>query len=49
MRILYLALAVFVLINIGATCRTAAPLTAGCESFGGGLVRCADSAERQRE
>jgi hypothetical protein len=41
MRVIYLTLAVFVLIGIGAACRTPAPLPDDCERLPGGLARCA--------
>jgi hypothetical protein len=41
MRIVYLTLAVFVLINVGAACRTPPALPGDCERVAGGLVRCA--------
>lgn len=46
MRILYLTLGVFILINLGAACRTPAGPADGCERLGGGLVRCDQSEGR---
>ena len=40
MRVVYLALGVFLLLNIGAACRTPPVASAGCELVAGGLVHC---------
>lgn len=48
MRILYLTLAVFVLINLGAACRTPPAVPADCERLAGGLVRCTPDAGPDR-
>ena len=48
MRIPHLMLVFFVLLGIGATCRTPAPLPPGCEPVAGGLVRCAGPAADPR-
>ena len=40
MRIVYLTFAAFVLLGIGATCRTTAEVPAGCERLGNNLVHC---------
>ncbi len=40
MRIIYLTLGLYVLINIGAACRTPVVLAEGCERISGGLVHC---------
>jgi len=45
MRILYLTLGVFILINIGAACRMPPGPADGCEQLGGGLVRCGHSGD----
>ena len=44
MRVIYLTLGFFVLIGIGASCRTPSVLPDDCERLAGGLVRCADTA-----
>jgi hypothetical protein len=41
MQIPYLMLVFFVLLGIGATCRTPSLLPENCERVAGGLVRCA--------
>jgi hypothetical protein len=48
MRIPYLILVFFVLLGIGATCRTPALLPDECEPVAGGLVRCAGPAAEPR-
>lgn len=40
MRIVYLTLGFFILLGIGAACRTPPPAGDNCESFASGLVRC---------
>jgi len=40
MRMLYLILGMFVLLNIGAVCRTAQPLPDNCAAVSSGLVYC---------
>jgi len=40
MRIVYLALGLFILLNIGAVCRTPQAPPEGCEQISGGLIRC---------
>lgn len=40
MRIVYLTFAAFVLLGIGATCRTPAEVPDGCERLDNNLVHC---------
>lgn len=40
MRVVYLALAAFLILNLGIACRTPAVVAAGCESPASGLVFC---------
>jgi hypothetical protein len=40
MRMILLALAAFLILGIGATCRTPTVIADGCERLGGGLVHC---------
>lgn len=40
MRILYLTLGVFVLLNVGAACRTPSAPAPDCARVAGGLVHC---------
>jgi hypothetical protein len=40
MRVVYLVLGVFLLINFGAACRTPPIAAPGCELVAGGLVHC---------
>jgi len=40
MRIVYLTLGFFILLNIGAACRTPQPVPEECEQLSGGLIRC---------
>jgi hypothetical protein len=49
MRIVYLTLGLFILLNIGAACRTEAPEAAGCERVAAGLVHCKDDGGGRRE
>ncbi|WP_164513276.1 hypothetical protein [Thiosocius teredinicola] len=49
MRIVYLTLGFFILLGIGAACRTPPPLGEDCESVGGGLVRCERPVGERRE
>ena len=47
MRIIYLALGLFILINIGAACRTPTEIADGCERVSGGLVHCATTEDER--
>lgn len=49
MRIIYLTLGLFVLLNIGAVCRTTQPLSENCTPVSGGLVRCMGEETRHHE
>jgi hypothetical protein len=49
MRILYLTLGLFILLNIGAACRTPPPAPQGCEPVSGGLIRCKGDAGQHHE
>jgi len=40
MRIVYLTLGFFILLNIGAACRTPQAVPEECEQLSGGLIRC---------
>ncbi len=40
MRMLYLTLGLFLLLDIGAVCRSPSTLPAGCEPASGGLAHC---------
>lgn len=42
MRVVYFTLAILIVLNIGAACRTPPPVPAGCQGISGGLVHCAD-------
>lgn len=46
MRIIYLTLGLYILINIGAACRTPVEIAEGCERVGSGLVHCAPATDR---
>lgn len=47
MRIVYLTLGVFILLNIGAICRTPQAVPENCEPVSGGLIHCAGGKARR--
>ena len=49
MRVVYLTLGFFILLNIGAACRTPQVVAQNCTAVSGGLVHCADQASTDRE
>lgn len=49
MRIVYLTLGFFVLLNIGVACRTGQPAAENCTQVSAGLVHCMGEQARQHE
>lgn len=49
MRFVYLTLGLFILLNIGAACRTPSPPPQGCEHVSAGLLHCKGDGEQRRE
>lgn len=49
MRIVYLTLGLFILLNIGAACRTPPPAPEGCELVSTGLLHCEEDAAPRHE
>jgi hypothetical protein len=46
MRVIFLTFAAFVMLGIGATCRTPAVVAEGCERLSGNLVHCPQAPDR---
>lgn len=47
MRVILLTLAVFVMLGIGATCRTPIAVAEGCERLSSSLVHCPSPSARE--
>jgi hypothetical protein len=49
MRIVYITLGIFVLLNIGVVCRTPHPVAENCTPVSGGLIHCTEEKTPEHE